>query len=523
LSLLDSERPPLASALLAQLETGERTRLARTGSAPTYSLRLSTPCLGSLQKALGQSDKKAIEAAILRELNEVRAGFRSLDRPDCTTGVQVFGQTWAFEMTRDPEDAESLLIEEAELLSATRAEHHRRSAFRSDLAFTFDAPPSHAVKSSALDTLYSDIEQFEKSVAGLSQDLRPEHIIQDWYSFLSAKADFDRNRQISIEYSGLVHDADEVIVRTRRQYGASLVGKSWVLRVRGKASISGEIVDPSAGRELEQGELALKIHESDQKLMPKAGRPGAITASELPTGFSAVGNDAWLSVIGFGEDQRQRSEQHKARRLAAESIGLPAELADQLQLLPPDTLKTLGAELLQRIASGAYAPPQFPERTSANPERRAARLAARAQTAPTKSYETRSRSVRTSDKDARQLARPYLRDLYTNESGEMICQACHLAMPFRLDDGAHYFEAPELLQSVSAEVAENHLALCPTCCAKWQNANSTSDAELHIAIVSGEGLEVRVTLAGEAGRLRFVQVHIEDLRTIFGAFAENTS
>jgi hypothetical protein len=194
-----------------------------------------------------------------------------------------------------------------------------------------------------------------------------------------------------------------------------------------------------------------------------------------------------------------------------------------LQLLPPDALRTLGAELLQRIASGAYATPQFPERTSANPERRAARLAARAQAAPTKSYETRSRSVRTSDKDARQLARPYLRDLYTNESGKMICQACHLVMPFRLDDGAHYFEAPELLQSVSAELAENHLALCPTCCAKWQNANSTSDAELHKAIVSGEGLEVCVTLAGEEARLCFVQVHIEDLRTIFGALAENSS
>jgi len=111
-------------------------------------------------------------------------------------------------------------------------------------------------------------------------------------------------------------------------------------------------------------------------------RPSAITASELAADFSAVGNDAWLSVIGFGEDQRQRSEQHKARRLAAETIGLPAELADQLLLLPPYALKTLGVELLQRIASGAYATPQFPERISPNPERRAERLAARAQSAP---------------------------------------------------------------------------------------------------------------------------------------------
>lgn len=255
----------------------------------------------------------------------------------------------------------------------------------------------------------------------------------------------------------------------------------------------------------------------------KLRRPSAITGSELAAGFSVAGNSAWLSVIGFGEDQRERSEQHKARRLAAEAIGLPAELADQLERLPPDALKTLGAELMQRIASGAYVTPQFPERISPNPERRAARLATKAQAAPAKSYEARSRSVRTSDKDARQLARPYLRDLYTNESGEMICQACHLVMPFRLDDGAHYFEAPEFLQSVSTELAENHLALCPNCCAKWQNANSVPDAELHEALIVADELELSVTLAGEAVRLRFVRVHIEDLRTILGVLAENSS
>jgi hypothetical protein len=252
-------------------------------------------------------------------------------------------------------------------------------------------------------------------------------------------------------------------------------------------------------------------------------RPSAMTSSELISGFSVVGNSVWLSVIGFGEDQRQQSEEHKARRLAAESIGLPAELADQLHNLPPDALKTLGAELLQRIENGAYSTPQFPERVSPNPERRAQRLATRAQAAPAKSYELRSRSVRTSDKDARQLARPYLRDLYTNASGEMVCQACHLVMPFRLDDGAHYFEAPEFLQSASAELAENHLALCPNCCAKWQNANSATDAELRKALATADVLELSVTLAGHLVRLRFVQVHIEDLRTIFGVLAENSS
>jgi hypothetical protein len=249
--------------------------------------------------------------------------------------------------------------------------------------------------------------------------------------------------------------------------------------------------------------------------------PSAITAPELATGLSSVGNDAWLHVIEFGADHRQRSEQHQARRRAAQAIGLPPELADHLGLMPPDAVKSLGNEMLRRIASGAFDEPEFPERTAPNPERRAERLAARTRAAPVKAYEVRSRNLRTSDKDVRQMARPYLRDLYTNRQGDLVCQACHRAMPFRLTDGKHYFEAPELLQSASAELQENHLALCPTCCAKWQNANSTSDDEIASAVQGAEAPEIAVTLAGETARLRFVEEHFEDLRTIFSIVSRN--
>lgn len=250
-------------------------------------------------------------------------------------------------------------------------------------------------------------------------------------------------------------------------------------------------------------------------------RPSTITAPELPAGFSAAGNDAWLNVIGFGADHRQRSEQHQARRRAAQAIGLPPELADQLGLLSPDALKTLGNEMLQRIESGAFNAPEFPEREAPNPERRAERLTERVHAAPIKSHEPRVRSVRTTDKEARQMARPYLQDLYTNSAGEMVCQACHFTMPFQLEDGTPYFETPELLQSTSAELAENHLALCPTCCAKWQHANGTSDAEIGEAIKNSESPELCVTLARKATRLRFVQVHFNDLRTIMGVVTPN--
>lgn len=246
-------------------------------------------------------------------------------------------------------------------------------------------------------------------------------------------------------------------------------------------------------------------------------KPSGITESELADDFSVRGNDSWLTVIEFGAEHRRHSEQYQARRRAAQTIGLPAELADQLESLTPEARGSLANEMLQRIAAGAFSEPQFPEREAPNPERRAQRIAERTHSAPVKSFEMRNRSVRVTDSDVRHLARPYLRDLYTNDAGDMICQACHKVMPFRLSDGTYYFEAPELLQSVSVELAENHLALCPTCSAKWQHANDTDDAEISEAIQRAEIDELSLTLAGESVRLRFVKVHFDDLRTIFAA------
>jgi hypothetical protein len=114
------------------------------------------------------------------------------------------------------------------------------------------------------------------------------------------------------------------------------------------------------------------------------------------------------------------------------------------------------------------------------------------------------------------MARPYLLRCYSDTPVEMFCQACRQLMPFRLPDGTPYFEAIDLLD-IAVEVEENHLALCPTCAAKWHHARATTDAEVQEAIAAAQRLEIRVTLAGEKIALGFVQMHLEDLRTIIGS------
>lgn len=263
-------------------------------------------------------------------------------------------------------------------------------------------------------------------------------------------------------------------------------------------------------------------------------RPAQARAELLPDGFTFDPGWPWIKAIQFGrgvqlQDERTQAEaaaaieQQRKQEEAAEALGFEdAETARKLAEIPIDELKRILAKW-ERNESEAPSDPEFPERQSPNPERRAERMAERARAAPEKTYEVRERSVRTSDRDARQLARPYLGDLYTNAADQMICQACHQAMPFNLADGSPYYEAPELLPEASAELVENHLALCPTCCAKWRHVRTTSDADVIAALQSTRTPEITVTLAGELEVIRFVQVHLDDLRTIISVLVNGAT
>ena len=154
--------------------------------------------------------------------------------------------------------------------------------------------------------------------------------------------------------------------------------------------------------------------------------------------------------------------------------------------------------------------PDFPVREPDNPDLRKERLREEAGNAAEKEYQQRLRIVRTSD-DVQKDAKTYLRELYTNDDGRMICQACRNEMPFKLDDGSYYFEAVECVKD-DKELRGNHLALCPICAAKYRHANGSSPEQIREGLLGASCLEIPVILVRERHTIRFVEVHLQDLQ-----------
>ena len=82
-------------------------------------------------------------------------------------------------------------------------------------------------------------------------------------------------------------------------------------------------------------------------------------------------------------------------------------------------------------------------------------------------------------------------------------------------------EAVEYLPGEDRELAENHLALCPNCAAKWRHANGDTRETLLAALRDAVEPHVTLTLAGQQIRLRFVDVHLQDLKSALGFGGED--
>jgi hypothetical protein len=112
----------------------------------------------------------------------------------------------------------------------------------------------------------------------------------------------------------------------------------------------------------------------------------------------------------------------------------------------------------------------------------------------------------------------WLRERYTNEYDQMVCQICREEMPFRIRNGTHYFQKKEVLSIdyLGKEHEAQYLALCPVCAAKYEEFVKSDDgvmAKLKDAIVSAEDCEIPISLDLEAS-IRFVEVHLHDLKMI---------
>ena len=256
-------------------------------------------------------------------------------------------------------------------------------------------------------------------------------------------------------------------------------------------------------------------------------KPSDADADLLPRGFLFDNGARWLEAIEFGKAKREREEEERQKKEqatqeyqgkseAAETLGFPSvEVAQKMARISKEDPKFV-SEFVSKWEVEKQKP-TFPERSPQNPERREKKVSQQYADSSGKKYEQRKRSVRVTEATA--YTRTWLKNQYTNDTNQMICQICKEEMPFKKRNGEYYFEAVEALSNehFNKEHEAQFLALCPECTARYKEFvknDETAMKELYHALKNSDELEVPLTLGEWPTSLRFVETHRQDMRTI---------
>jgi len=223
-------------------------------------------------------------------------------------------------------------------------------------------------------------------------------------------------------------------------------------------------------------------------------RPAGASRDLIPEGFPFDQGWPWLKAIHFGNEVAQKSEEQRHKQEVAKEFGFAdndsLERAQRFAALPQAEQERILADSQSRQRS------ELPDQEPRNPRRRKEQVGKQAAVAPERISEPRTRAVSDGREEVKQEAEQYLREQYTNEDAEMICQICKGPLPFKLDDGSYYCEKVEFLGSedLKRRHHQNYLSLCPNHSAMFQYANGSRD-ELKEKFVVMDSQRLEVVLA----------------------------
>lgn len=231
----------------------------------------------------------------------------------------------------------------------------------------------------------------------------------------------------------------------------------------------------------------------------------------LPKGFSVDASYRWLQQVEFGAAEKEKATDNAARSQKRKDLGFSSDEEFEMAFFFAKQPKEVRDRFISSLSKDVE-PVELPERQVRNTELRSQRVGEQAKQTPEKSSDQKMRAVPLGAEVAKSEAKIYLKDQYTNNHGQMVCQICKDVLPFKLMNGSYYFEAVEIIDGGKKRFREGYLCLCPNHAAAYQYANAKKE-QMHELISTAVGSEVDVELGGVSTSIYFTEMHMADVKT----------
>lgn len=267
LSHVPSERPPLASALLADLDAVAARSAAQSKPAFNLYIRLEGDCTQRILRQIDRSATNDAERFVLDELHEVAVGLRHISAHEGTDDVlRITAVTWTFEAHRLSKNSPRWSIRRAWQGGAGNVERERELCFCARVLFSFVDPSDVLAATEEVRELTLQIEAFEQERRDQAIAQQRDRIFRLWYSFLRNKADYEERRENAIVYIDAKRTDNAMTLSTELPVGLELIGQSRVIRTASGAHVFCDIVD------INLQEVVVTVAFGDASLIPRQGR-----------------------------------------------------------------------------------------------------------------------------------------------------------------------------------------------------------------------------------------------------------
>jgi serine/threonine protein kinase len=261
-----AERPPLASALLADLDAIEAKRAATARPVWPCHIRIEPDCLRRVLKTIDRNDPSDAETFLLDELNEIDVGLKIVRGSEGSDEIlRISAVTWTFEAHRSSMNAGSWSIRRAWPGRAADVERYRELCFRAPLRFTFTVPDDPTAIEE-IPELLLQIEAFEQERREQALALRRERVFRLWYSFLRNKADYEESRENAIVFVDVKLADNTITLTTELPIPVEAIGQSRVVRTGSGGHVFCDIIDVNLQ------EVVVVVTAGDAGLILRHGR-----------------------------------------------------------------------------------------------------------------------------------------------------------------------------------------------------------------------------------------------------------
>tara|TARA_B100000678_G_scaffold275882_1_gene268185 strand:- start:221 stop:3652 length:3432 start_codon:yes stop_codon:yes gene_type:complete len=259
-----TERPPLASVLLEQLQRYHSERENKRKGETELFLRLNARTQTALQHRLETDDQRTVESFITEELGEVCGVIHLPTADDEPEQLQLVGASWRFDALVAGKRGELLHITQGSEIGASLAASLRERSIIRKIKARFSRPNDDIRAAQTVGLMLAESKNLASKIEDERLARASERVFRVWRGYLKDRADLESKRSNALRYVDRTIKNGTVTFTTEIAAPDDIIGQDRIV-YGPKGNVAGRVSSASFNL------VTMQVSYGNERLLPRRG------------------------------------------------------------------------------------------------------------------------------------------------------------------------------------------------------------------------------------------------------------